>query len=162
MLGFTFLWAFLDRMFALGFGTGRNPKTGTIDFLGPAAWIHGGSPIDGVLQFALHTKAPFLSFYQGLAGSAWVEWVYMLSMVGIGLALMLGIGTRIAAIGGVMWLAIFYTATAIWPAFNPFLDEHVIEAVVLIGIAYVGAGRYLGLGNWWRKTSLVQKYPVLE
>ena len=35
-------------------------------------------------------------------------------------------------------------------------------AVILLGIAYVGAGRFLGLGNRWRKTALVQKYPVLE
>ena len=27
MMGFTFLWAFLDKLLALGFTTGRNPKT---------------------------------------------------------------------------------------------------------------------------------------
>ena len=75
---------------------------------------------------------------------------------------MVGIGTRIAAIGGAIWMVIFYSAAAIWPENNPLIDDHIIEAVVLIGIAYVGAGRFLGLGNWWRKTSLVKKYPVLE
>jgi thiosulfate dehydrogenase (quinone) large subunit len=162
MMGFTFLWAFLDKLLALGFTTGRNPETGVIDFFGKDAWINGGSPTDGVLQFALHTKGPFVDFYQALAGSAWVEWVYMLSMVAIGLGLIFGIGTRLAAIGGILWMAIFYTATALFPEHNPFIDDHVIEAVVLAGIAYVGAGRFLGFGNWWRKTQIVQKYPVLE
>jgi thiosulfate dehydrogenase (quinone) large subunit len=162
MMGITFFWAFLDKLLALGFTTGRNPETGVIDFFGPDAWIKGGSPTDGFLQFGLHTKEPFLGFYQGLAGSAFIEWIFMLSMAAIGLALIFGVGTRLAAIGGIIWLAIFYTASAIWPEHNPVLDEHVIEAVVLVGVAYVGAGRWLGLGNRWRKTALVQKYPILE
>lgn len=162
LMGFTFLWAFLDKMFALGFSTGRNPETGAIDFFGDAAWINGGSPTDGVLQYALHTKGPFQSFYEGLVGAAWVEWIYMLSMVGIGLALMLGIGTRLAAVGGIIWMAIFYTATAIWPEHNPVVDDHLVYAVILAGLAYVGAGRFLGFGKTWRRTALVKKYPVLE
>lgn len=159
-LGWIFLWAFLDKAFALGFATGRNPETGAIDFFGDAAWVNGGSPTDGVLTFAL--RGPFKGLYDGLAGQVWVEWVYMLSMLLIGLALIFGIGTRLAAIGGIAWLAIFYTATAIWPEFNPFVEEHVVYAIVLAGIAYVGAGRYLGLGTYWEKVPLVKRYPILK
>lgn len=159
-IGWIFLWTFLDKAFALGFATGRNPETGAIDFFGPAAWLNGGSPTDGVLTYAL--KGPFKGLYDGLAGQAWVEWVYMLSMLLIGLALIFGIGTRLAAIGGIVWLAIFYTATAIWPEFNPFVEEHVVYVIVLAGIAYVGAGRYLGLGKYWEKVPLVQRYPILK
>jgi thiosulfate dehydrogenase (quinone) large subunit len=162
LMGWTFLWAFLDKCFSLGFATGRDPKTGAIDFFGSSAWINGASPTEGFLQFGLHTKEPFLSFYQGLAGSALIDWVYMLSMLGIGLALLLGILTRLAAIAGVVWMIIFYTASAIWPENNPFLDDHVVYAVILAGIAYVGAGRWLGLGDKWRKTGLVRKSPILE
>ncbi|MGH2656542.1 MAG: hypothetical protein ACRDIZ_07585 [Actinomycetota bacterium] len=161
-MGWTFLWAFLDKAFGLGFSTGRNPETGAIDFFGPDAWINGGSPTDGVLQFAVHTKGFFVDFYQGLLGATWVEWAYMLSMLLIGLALILGIGTRLAAMGGIIWMAIFYTATAIWPEHNPFLDDHVVYAIVLAGIAYVGAGRYLGLGRRWESTALVRRFPVLK
>jgi thiosulfate dehydrogenase [quinone] large subunit len=161
-MGWTFLWAFLDKAFALGFSTGRNPETGVIDFFGPDAWINGGSPTDGVLQFALHTKGFFADFYGALVGATWVEWVYMLSMLLIGVALIVGIGTRLAAIGGIIWMAIFYTATAIWPEHNPFLDDHIVYAIVLAGIAYVGAGRFLGLGRRWESTALVRKFPVLK
>ncbi len=161
-MGWTFLWAFLDKAFGLGFATGRNPETGVISFFGPDAWINGGSPTDGVLQFALHTKGFFADFYAGLVGATWVEWAYMLSMLAIGLGLIFGIGTRLAAIGGIIWMAIFYTATAIWPEHNPFLDDHVVYAIVLAGIAYVGAGRYLGLGRRWESTALVRKFPVLK
>jgi thiosulfate dehydrogenase [quinone] large subunit len=160
-LGWTFLWAFLDKAFALGFATGRDPETGVIDFFGPSAWINGGSPTDGFLQFGLHTKGFFQDFYGGLVGATWVEWIYMLSMLAIGLGLLLGIGSRLAAIGGIIWMAIFYTAGAIWPTNNPFLDDHIVYAVVLAGIAHVRAGRYLGLGRWWERTGLVKRFPLL-
>ena len=29
--GATFLWAFLDKLLALGFATGKNPETGAVD-----------------------------------------------------------------------------------------------------------------------------------
>jgi thiosulfate dehydrogenase [quinone] large subunit len=162
LMGFTFLWAFLDKMFALGFATGRNPETGGINFFGPDAWISGGSPTDGFLGFGLHTKEPFLSIYQGMVGSTFVEWAFMLSLLGIGIALMFGIVTRIAAIGGAVLMVMMYFAGSFLPENNPLIDDHIVYAVVLVGIAYVGAGRFLGLGNEWRKSRLVEKYPILE
>ena len=159
-LGWVFLWAFLDKAFALGFATGRL-ESGAIDFFAKdAAWLNGGHPTAGFLEFG--TKGPFKDFYAGLAGQTWVDWVYMLSMLLIGVALILGIGTRLAAIGGIIWMGLFYTAGAIWPENNPFLDEHVVYAIVLAGIAYVAAGRYLGLGKYWERVPLVKRYPILK
>jgi thiosulfate dehydrogenase (quinone) large subunit len=167
-LGWTFLWAFLDKLFALGFSTGRvvDEVTGatSISFFGDAAWIHGASPTAGVLGFGL--KGPFADVYQNLTGfqmtqagpavAGWVDWVYMASMLLIGLALILGVFTRIAAVGGIVWLTIFYTATAIWPEHNPFLDEHVLEAAVLVAIILANAGRYYGLGKVWQRVGFVK------
>jgi thiosulfate dehydrogenase [quinone] large subunit len=161
-IGWVFLWAFLDKAFALGFSTGRNPDTGDVDRFGDAAWIHGGSPTDGFLQNGLHTKAPFEDLYADLAGKTWVEWIYMLSMLAIGVALILGIAVRPAALAGIAWMFLFYTASAIWPENNPFVDDHVIYAIALAGIAYVGAGRRLGLGRWWEQTAIVKRNPVLR
>jgi thiosulfate dehydrogenase [quinone] large subunit len=173
-MGWTFLWAFLDKAFALGFSTGRvlDEATGAtvkIDFFGDAAWINGGSPTAGVLGFAM--KGPFKGFYQSLTGyqmgatgptsAAWVDWVFMLSMLAIGLALLTGVGVKLASLGGIAWMAIFFTATAIWPEHNPFVDEHVIEALVLAGLYLANAGRFLGLGRIWQRTELVQKHPIL-
>ena len=67
-MGWIFLWSFLDKMFGLGFATGRDPKTGVIDFGSPDAWINGGSPTEGFLSFGLHTKEPFTDWYSDLAG----------------------------------------------------------------------------------------------
>lgn len=161
MMGFTFLWAFLDKTFALGFATGRL-ESGAINYFGPDAWISGGSPTDGFLSFGLHTKEPFLSIYEAMVGSTFVEWAFMLALLGAGIGLTLGIFTRIAAVGAAVLMVMMYFAGAFFPENNPLIDDHIVYAVVLLGIAYVGAGRFLGLGNRWRKTALVQKYPVLE
>jgi thiosulfate dehydrogenase [quinone] large subunit len=168
LLGFTFLWAFLDKAFALGFSTGRvlddAGNTVRIDFFGDAAWIHGASPTAGVVGFAL--KGPFVDAIQSVTGyqmtatgptvAAWVDWVYMLSMLLIGVGLMTGVMTRLAAAGGIVWLAVFYLATSIWPEHNPFVDEHVIDAVVLVGIILANAGRYWGLGKAWQRVGWVK------
>ncbi len=172
-MGWTFLWAFLDKAFALGFSTGRvlndAGQTVKIDFFGDAAWIHGASPTAGVLGFAM--KGPFVHFYQTITGyqmtaagptsAAWIDWIYMLSMLLIGGALILGIGVRLASLGGIVWMAIFFTATAIWPEHNNFVDEHVVNMLVLTGLFLANAGRYYGFGKVWQRTRVVQKYPIL-
>jgi thiosulfate dehydrogenase [quinone] large subunit len=158
-LGGIFFWPFLDKLFGLGFATGRL-EDGSIQFFGPDAWINGGSPTAGYLEFG--TKGPFAGFFQGLAGSAWIDWAFMLSLAAIGFALIFGIGTRLAAIGGIIWMGLMYVSGSIWPENNLFLDDHVVYAIALAGIAYVGAGRYFGLGRWWEGTALVKKFPVLK
>ena len=47
VIGWTFLWAFFDKLLALGYSTGKDPVTGNVDRFGDAAWIHGGSPTEG-------------------------------------------------------------------------------------------------------------------
>ena len=47
--GLTFLWAFVDKLLALGFATGY--ETGKLDRFGDAAWINGASPTEGFLKF---------------------------------------------------------------------------------------------------------------
>ncbi|MGH2556316.1 MAG: hypothetical protein ACRDHO_11435 [Actinomycetota bacterium] len=158
-MGFTFLWSFLDKAFALGFTTGRNPETGVIQFFSPDAWFRGGSPTEGFLKFG--TKGPFADFFASLS-PVWVDWVFMFSLLLIGGALILGVAVRPAAIGGAIWMGILYAASAIWPEHNPFLDEHIIEAAVLVGIAYVGAGRWLGLGSYWARVPVVRQHPILQ
>jgi len=159
-LGFVFLWAFFDKAFALGFSTGR-AEDGTIEFFGKGvAWLNGGSPTEGVLTYA--TKGPLAGFFQGLAGQAWVDWAYMLSMLLIGGALILGVATRLAAVGGAIWMGLFYLATAIKPEHNPAVDDHIVYALVLLGLAAIGAGRYLGLQERWERLAIVKRFPVLR
>ena len=148
-IGWTFLWAFLDKAFGLGYATEAG-----------AGWIDGGSPTDGFLTFA--TKGPFADFFAGMAGSIAVEWLFMLGLLGIGLPLMLGIAVRIAAITGIVMLGMMYAAGSILPEHNPFLDEHIINALVLAGVAIGLRGYRLGLGRFWGKVALARRYPILK
>ena len=157
-LGFTFLWAFLDKTFALGFHTGYDQE-GNLDRFGDAAWINGGSPTEGFLSFG--TKGPFKDFYTGMAGSAWADWLFMIGLAGIGVALMLGITMRIAAASGALLLIMMYTAT-IQPENNPVIDDHIIYALVLGALALAGADKTLGLGKVWERIPLVQRYGFLK
>jgi thiosulfate dehydrogenase (quinone) large subunit len=157
-LGLVFLWAFFDKLLALGFATGR-AEDGTIDFFGDAAWVAGGSPTTGFLNFG--TKGPFAEFYQGLAGSVLIDWIFMIGLLGIGLALTLGIGVRIAAYSGALLLFLMWTAF-LPPEHHPFLSDHIIYGIVLIGLAQVNAGDTFGFGKWWSATPLVERYSILR
>ena len=147
-MGWIFLWAFLDKLFGLGFATEAGK-----------GWIDGGSPTFGFLNFA--AKGPLEGYYHGLAGNAVVDWLFMLGLLVIGLPLILGIGVRIAASIGVVMLLLMYSALVL-PENNPVLDDHIIYAVIMLGLAIVNPGYHLGLGRWWGKTRLVKKFPVLE
>ena len=146
--GWIFLWAFIDKLFGLGFAT----ESGK-------GWIDGGSPTFGFLNFG--TRGPLMEFYHTLAGNAVVDWLFMLGILAIGLPLVLGIGVRIAASIGAIMLLMMYSALVL-PEHNPVLDEHIIYAVIMLGLAIANPGYRLGLGRWWGKTRLVKKFPVLK
>ncbi len=158
-VGWTFLWAFLDKLFALGFGTGRDAETGVVDRFGDAAWINGGSPTEGFLTFA--ADGPFKGFYNGIAGDAWTNWLFMGGLLAIGLALTLGVAMRIACAAGVLLLVMMWTVV-LPPENNPFMDSHLIDSLVLVVLALTAAGRTLGLGRIWERIPLVGKHEVLK
>lgn len=125
-LGWIFLWGFLDKTFGLGVDTERAD-----------AWLDGASPATGFLAFG--TRGPFAEAFQGMAGSVLVDWLYMLGLLALGVALVLGIGLRVAAVAGSTLLVMIWSA-GLWPERNPFMDEHLIYSLVLVGLAVANAG----------------------
>jgi len=146
-LGIIFLWSFLDKAFGLGFSTAPEK-----------AWVLGNSPTTGFLTNAVH--GPFQTFYNSLAGSLFVDWIFMTGLLLIGISLILGIGVKIAGYSGALMLFLMWTAL-LPPTNNPVLDDHIIYALVLIFMALSRSGHYLGLGKIWAKTNLVKKYKFL-
>jgi thiosulfate dehydrogenase [quinone] large subunit len=147
-LGWIFLWAFIDKLFGLGHET---PSKG--------AWINGGSPTEGFLGHA--TKGPFADLYQNIAGSAWADWLFMAGLAGIGTALIVGVAMRFTAAAGAALLVMMWTAV-LPPDNNPFMDDHLIYALVLIVLAMAGAHRTLGLGRVWERIPLVARNGWLK
>lgn len=158
-MGWTFLWAFLDKTFGLGFATCRDAKTMVVDVMCQKAWVNGGSPTLGFLKFG--TKGPLAEFFQGLAGNAIVDNLFMAGMLLIGLALILGIGVRIASYSGILMFTLMYLS-AMLPENNVFLDEHIMYSVMMVGFLFTNAGDYLGLGKKWSQTKLVQHFSFLR
>lgn len=147
-IGWVFLWAFLDKTFGLGFATERAD-----------AWINGGSPTSGFLNFATEGKT-FHDFFAGLASPA-ADWLFMIGLLGIGVALILGIGMWIAAISGSVMLALMWAA-GLPLENNPIVDDHIIYALVLVALAIYGAGRTWGLGRTWEALPIVHKLAILK
>jgi thiosulfate dehydrogenase (quinone) large subunit len=152
--GFVFLWAFLDKTFGLGFSTPSE-----------RAWINGGSPTKGFLS---HVEVgPFQSFFHSIAGDWWADALFMAGMGAIGVALIAGIGLRIAAAAGALIMAMMWAAefpldrfTAAGEASgstNPFMDYHLAYAIVLVVLALTYAGHTWGLGRIWARLPFVQK-----
>ncbi|WP_326952879.1 DoxX family membrane protein [Amycolatopsis sp. NBC_01286] len=159
MMGLTFLWAFLDKLFGLGYSTS------------PAqAWISGGSPTKGFLG---HVQVgPMQSTLRDWAGAGWADWLFMLALLGLGIALLLGVALRPAAAAGTILLALMWIAE--WPlaqstsagtatsSTNPLIDYHLVYLVVLIALAAFAAGDTWGLGHRWAKLDLVRRTPWLR
>ncbi len=148
VLGWTLLWAFLDKLLGLGYATSSD-----------RAWINGGSPTSGYLQFAV--SGPLSEIYQDLAGNGVVDSLFMLALLSIGVAMILGVGTRISGIAGAMLMLLLWS-THIPPQNNPVTDDHIVYAILFVGMIFVRPGRWLGLGEWWSRTWLVKRFPILE
>lgn len=136
-LGWIFLWAGADKLYSQA---------------------SGSSATAGYLQFA--TFGPLEGFFQSLAGSAIVEGLVVWGLLLIGIALILGAMTRVAAISGAVMMVLFY-ASAMPPAHNPFMDDHIVYALLLVFLGVIGAGRFLGMDGIIGKTGLVRHRPRL-
>lgn len=158
-MGFVFLWAFLDKTFGWGYATTSE-----------RAWVNGGSPTQGYLGGV--KVGPMESTFHAWAGTAWADWLFMLGLLAVGTALLAGVALRLAAVAGSLMMALMWVAE--WPparelsdgtpsmSVNPFVDYHVVYAVVLVVLALTAAGRVWGLGRVWSRLPLVQRTPWLR
>jgi thiosulfate dehydrogenase (quinone) large subunit len=153
VMGLVFGWAFLDKVFGWGYSTSS-----------ANAWVNGGSPTKGFLGSIDH--GPFASTFQDIAGAAWADWLFMLGLAGIAIALVTGAGMRIAAITGGVLLLFMWVAE--WPldrhtsageltrSTNPIIDDHLIYAIILVLLAALNAGIVWGVGKRWANLGFVR------
>jgi thiosulfate dehydrogenase (quinone) large subunit len=150
--GFIFLWAFLDKTFGLGYST--TPAQ---------AWINGGTPSQGFLKSPA-VVGPFKPFFATIA-SPTTDVLFMIGMLAVGAAVILGIGLRISAVAGTIILLFMYLAE--WSfgpnaaSTNPVVDYHIIFALSLVVVAALSAGDAWGFGRSWKRLNLVQQHRWL-
>lgn len=152
-IGFVFVWAFFDKLFGLHYST-----------MPSMAWMRGGSPTSGFLGHV--SVGPFENLFRSWAGSGFLDWIFMLGLLGVGVAVMLGIAQRLSAVAGTVLLLLMWAAE--WPlamttsagqpsgSTNPIIDYHIIYALVLIVLA-AHASRTWGLGRRWEQLPIVQR-----
>ena len=143
MIGFVFLWAFLDKLLGLGISTPHGK-----------AWIDGASPTTGFLLKGVNPQSPLVDFFHSLANNPLVDWLFMLGLLGIGVALILGIGLRIAAVTGTVLLMLMWAAEQPLKN-NPLIDDHVVYATVMWAAAF--GVRKLSLFDTWMQTKYAKK-----
>jgi thiosulfate dehydrogenase (quinone) large subunit len=150
VIGWTFLWAFLDKTFALGFST----EAGN-------GWIEGGSPTAGYLMGA--SEGWFGPLWQSLSGTAIADWLFMLALLGLGIAAILGIGLRVAAVAGVLLAGSMYLSQ-LPPsgATNPITTTHWYYALLFVLFPLLDAGRTWGLAGVWERLPLVRSASWLR
>jgi thiosulfate dehydrogenase [quinone] large subunit len=106
------------------------------------------------------------------AGTGWADWLFMLALLGVGAALLFGIGMRVAATAGTALLAFMWIAE--WPlaratsagdatsSSNPLIDYHVVFIGVVIVLAAFAAGNTWGIGRRWTSLDVVRRNPWLR
>ncbi|WP_035738045.1 DoxX family membrane protein [Glycomyces arizonensis] len=147
VLGWVFLWAFLDKTFGLGYPTAEGH-----------GWADGASPTEG---FLASRDGSFGELFRSMSDQPWSGWLFMGGLAGLGIALTLGIGLRVAAILGpvlmvTMWMSMLPLDS------NPIVDVHIFYAVAMVALAVANAGDRWGLGRWWQDLGPVRRFPILR
>ncbi len=146
LVGWLLLWGFIDKMFGLRFQTPAGQ--GVID---------GGSPS----SFISYANGGILAdFYNSFAGNAVADVLLMAGLLALGVALIAGIASKLSTLFTVVFLIVMYT---LWmpPSDNPVIDTHIVMAVGIVAVYYLGGFERLSLNERWKSTPIVQRFPIL-
>ncbi len=100
-----------------------------------------------------------------------IDWLFMLGLLGVGVALILGVALRPAAISGCTMLAMMYVAS--WPfakvgggiptaSTNPIVDDHVVSFIALVVVGAFAALSVGMLSRRWSALAVVRSHSSLR
>lgn len=112
--------------------------------------------------YLLSANGPFADWFHSLAGNGFIDSVNAWGMLLLGIALILGLCVRPAAMLGIVLMTLYYLAHFVANTENGLIDQHIILIAVLAVFAAGGAGHAFGLnavvtGNL-RKTNAVTRF----
>ncbi|WP_020576612.1 DoxX family membrane protein [Actinopolymorpha alba] len=107
---------------------------------------------------------------QAVAVGGWADWLVLVGLGGVGLALLLGVGLRVSAVAGAI-LAVATWSTA-WPLAQdsspgvtgsviPIVSGQLLFVAVLIVLAATHAGGTWGFGRTWARVPFVRRHRWL-
>ncbi|MCC5948661.1 MAG: hypothetical protein JJT89_09420 [Nitriliruptoraceae bacterium] len=151
VIGFNFLWSFLDKAFGLSYSTAPE-----------SAWFAGGSPTTGYLMGS--SDGWFGPLWGALAGNAFVDVLFMLALFGLGIAAISGAGLRIAAGAGGLLAVFFYLSQLpiASGATNPVTTAHWYYLLLFLLFPLLDAGRTWGVAAIWERFGFVERNPWLR
>jgi thiosulfate dehydrogenase (quinone) large subunit len=151
--GIVFLTAGLEKFLA----TEAFSATGFLKF-GTTGAPYLGTAADGVVYNPTH------DFWVSLAGNASlmpiVNWLVVAGEIAIGVALILGLFTRFAAVAGALMMALFFVAA--WNFEHGIVNEQLMYGIVTGVLGVVAAGRYYGLDAVLEKAATIRRAPQLR
>lgn len=130
VMGWLFLWPFLDKLLGLGMAT--PPER---------AWIAGGSPTSGFLG---GVDGPFSAMFNAMSGSPVIDVLFMGALLFVGVTFILNIKRRLGAyVGAILMLFIYMASLPL--THNPLIDDHVVYIVALLVLGFSSSGHLLSL-----------------
>jgi thiosulfate dehydrogenase [quinone] large subunit len=107
---------------------------------------------------------PTHDFWVSLAGNSTllpiVNFLVVFGEVAIGVALILGIGTRFASAMGALMMGLFWISG--WDFAFGVIEYHSLMAIVTAALGLIGAGEAFGLDAVVDQTPIVKRVPVLR
>ncbi|WP_122088180.1 DoxX family protein [Halalkalicoccus subterraneus] len=147
MMGFAFLYAGLDKLL------GAEPFSAQ-------GYLLGAVPANG---------GPLVDLFVWMGETGWMLTILDIAVpfgqVAIGLGLLVGAFTRLAAFFGAFMMVMFYFAN--WDVAHGLINGDFAYMLVFLAVAAFGAGRILGLDAIIERyeidgTPLIEKYPKLD
>ncbi|MBI1908252.1 DoxX family protein [Candidatus Uhrbacteria bacterium] len=92
-------------------------------------------------------NGPFAAWFQSLAGNAFIDALNAAGLTLIGVALLLGLCTRPAAIAGIVTMLLYYLAHFVDNTEHGYIDQHIVLVLVFLMFAAGGAGHAFGLNG---------------
>lgn len=105
----------------------------------------------------LNNAKTFSGLYRWFASASnigWVNFVNEWGFVVIGLALIFGLLTRWASLGGIIYMVLYYFPVLQFPYVGEhsfLVDDHIIYITVLLILFTSNAGTFWGLDSWLQK-----------
>ncbi|WP_225336348.1 DoxX family protein [Halomicrobium urmianum] len=122
-----------------------------------------GEPFDAA-GFLANAGGPLAGFFAAVAGTPWLlEFTNVMIPLGeflIGLGLILGAMTRLAAFFGGFLMVMFYLGNADWA--HGYVNGDLLGLLAFVIVGAFAAGRILGVDAVLERTAFVRRHPRLR
>ncbi len=146
LTGWLLLWGFLDKMFGLGFETPAG--SGMIDGVSPSSFV------------VYVTNGIFKDLFLSMAGNWFVDILFMLGLLVLGITMIIGIASKLTTIAVCAFLLVMWMLV-VPPVDNPVVDYHLILIAGMIATYCLGGFERYSLYERWQDTWLVKRFPIL-